>query len=121
MRFRPRYSLRILLALVALASIPMGWAACQLNWIRQRHEMLAQKLPWRYTQFNAVPAGFPIPKVPWQLRLFGESGRPYIGVMKSQVSLALSLFPEAAIAEIEEGDEGDGKEFIPEGVSIHPR
>jgi len=99
----------------------MGWAAYQLNWIRQRHKMLAQKLPWRYSQFNEIQPGFPIPKVPWQLRLFGEPGRPYIGVMKSQVPLALSLFPEAAIAEIDEGDEGDGKEFIPESVTIHLR
>ena len=34
----PRYSLRMLFVLVAIGSIPMGWVACQLNWIRQTPE-----------------------------------------------------------------------------------
>jgi hypothetical protein len=42
MRFRPRFSLRILFVLIVIVSIPMAWTAYQLNWIRQRHAFLAQ-------------------------------------------------------------------------------
>ena len=48
----PRFSLRTLFVLITLISIPLGWVAYQLNWIRQRHEFLA-----RNTARNAlVPA-----------------------------------------------------------------
>ena len=34
----PRFSLRTLFVLITLISIPIGWVAYQLNWIRQRHK-----------------------------------------------------------------------------------
>jgi len=78
-------------------------------------------LPWRYSHYNdsAHLPGWPIAKAPWQLRLFGEEGRNYLGVMKSQVPHALKLFPEAAIAAIEDDD--DLELFVPPGVRIHDR
>jgi len=73
MKTRPRVSLRTLFVLVAIASVPMGWVAYQLNWIRQRHEfILSQVHQWfskpydpserrhrghcRYLVKNLVPA-----------------------------------------------------------------
>ena len=38
MRFR--FSLRTLFLLMAIVNVPLSWVACQLNWIRRRHEFL---------------------------------------------------------------------------------
>ena len=65
----PRFRLRTLLVLIGLLSIPMGWAAYQLNWIRQRHECVDRfqldGTLYGIWQFNQS-------ECPWQLRLFGE-------------------------------------------------
>jgi len=114
----PRYSLRLLFVLIALAAIPMGWVACQLNWIRQRHELLAKKLPRQYASYSQIQPGFPIPKAPWQLRVFAEPGRNLIGVIQPDVPRAIKLFPEASVAIIpDEPDEPDPLSFYP-GIRI---
>jgi hypothetical protein len=114
MRLRPQFTLRTLLIAIALLSIPMCWVAYQLNWIRQRHELLAKKLPSRYAAYMEIQPGFPIPKAPWQLRLFGEEGRNLIGVIEPNVPRAIKLFPEAYVAIIpDEPDEPDQLSFYP--------
>ena len=67
---RPRFSLRTLFVLVAIAGVPMAWGAYQLNWIRQRHEFISH--------FGAVSGYSPTTvdpqAAPWPLSLFGEDG-----------------------------------------------
>ncbi len=102
MRFRPRFSLPTLFVLIALASIPMGWVAYQLNWIRQRHDALSGRK--MYGVKEIIISGFPIPQprtAPWSLRLFGEDG--YEDFMLDlpeddpELSRIRALFPEAHI------------------------
>src|SRR5262245_5344012 len=98
----PRFSLRTLFVLTAAASIPMGWVAYQLNWIRQRHAVLANVHTYEYGEWlelrnylsslgfkatsSDIPSGivfgrtysvqalhWPTKTAPWSLRLFGES------------------------------------------------
>jgi len=78
MRFRPRFSLRTLFVLIALFSLPLGWVAYQLNWIRQRHAFLSRPDGWSWTGFlgNDGP-----PSAPWPLRIFGETGYAQIIVI----------------------------------------
>jgi hypothetical protein len=100
MKFRPRFSLRTLLVLIALISIPLGWLAYQLNWIRERHKMLTQELPREYQEYREYNKTQPaiLRPAPWPLRIFGEQGIVVIGVPKSQAERAAELFPEAAVA-----------------------
>jgi hypothetical protein len=88
----PRFSLRTLLIAIALLSIPMGWVACQLNWIRQRREfMLLHGSSVRDPQK-------PNSKLPWSLRAFGEQGYDYLlRIPADFVSEATALFPESEI------------------------
>jgi hypothetical protein len=85
----PRFSLRALFVLVALAAIPMGWVAYQLNWIRQRHGFLD-------SHASTSHKVFPNNNLPWSLRLFGESPLTvrYIAVDRSEFAHAKKLFPE---------------------------
>jgi hypothetical protein len=84
--------LRTLFVLIALISIPMGWMAYQLNWIRQRHAFL-NKPP--------MPAYSTLPKsAPWPLELFGELGISQITVAASAMDDAHSLFPEADVSDV---------------------
>jgi hypothetical protein len=84
----PRFSLRTLLVLIALISIPMAWTAYQLNWIRQRHEFLRQYIK---SPMEVAPAA-----APWQLRFFGEDGIVGLYDVPPEVrERADKLFPEA--------------------------
>src|SRR5262249_3062167 len=98
---RPRFSLRTLMIGIAVLSIPIGWSAYQLNWIRQRREFLTRPgvdwyIPsiseWRY--------------IPWHLKLFGEqSAGPlgslceprYLDVPPELVDEGRKLFPELVV------------------------
>jgi hypothetical protein len=90
MKIGLRFRLRTLLLLIALISIPMGWVAYQLNWVRQRHALMDRSLCW-----DGNPARDPEP--PWPLPLFGEIGMGAIDVPESKVDEAKKLFPESQI------------------------
>src|SRR5689334_3871263 len=91
LRFRPRFSLRTLMVLVALAGIAMGWVGCQLNWIRQRHEFIQN-------HSGGAMIVFAFPKAPASLRPFGENGASAIlAVPPEFVNEGRALFPEAII------------------------
>jgi hypothetical protein len=96
MGFRPRFSLRMLFAMVAVAAVLVGWVAYQLNWIRQRHEFVNR---FDNNTFYDIAHELPYdpPQCPWSIRLFGEQPREYIGVPKEFADRAKKLFPEATV------------------------
>jgi hypothetical protein len=84
----PRFKLRTLFVLIALISIPLGWAAYQLNWQRRREKFL--------TRTHAGKLHMGLIAAPWSLRLFGEIPADYLlNVADVDVEEARSLFPEA--------------------------
>jgi hypothetical protein len=92
---RPRYSLRTLFVLVAIASVPMGWAGCQLNWIRQQHGFLRRAAVCEDSSIlndSACPI-----KAPWELRLFDEPPVKVIVVPNAMTDEASRLFPESLV------------------------
>jgi hypothetical protein len=78
--------------MVAIASIPMGWVAYQLNWIRQRRDFAHQHDAEAESPFPMFM--YDIPDAPWSLRLFGESSRYLMKVPDSEKHRARELFPE---------------------------
>ena len=95
----PRFSLRTLFVLVAIASLPMAWAAYQLNWIRQRHAFFSQyNLDQKYLHSVLGPFN-PHLKAPWPLELFGERPADVLYVNHGHLDEAKDLFPESAILE----------------------
>jgi hypothetical protein len=118
MRLRPRFSLRTLFVLVAIAGV---FCAYHINWIRQRHE-LRQTCRTRFASFNQLKAERGVadalntyidnPQRPSPrnlLWLFGEKQVTDFGLPiyifddddqtteKSELQLARSLFPEAQL------------------------
>jgi hypothetical protein len=93
--FRPRFSLRTLFAVVTITGVVAGWAAQQLNWIRQRHEFL-RTLNIAFSGTIQLKSFMPvsIPAAPWQLAAFGESPCWSLRVTSSNLDLAHRLFPE---------------------------
>src|SRR5579871_1330774 len=83
----PRFSLRTLLVLVAIITLPVGWVAYQLDWIRQRHAFL-NRPPMPVYSAMYEPA-------PWSLRLLGERGIHEVSVTDATAEHARELFPEA--------------------------
>jgi hypothetical protein len=94
----PRFSLRTLLVLVAFATLPVGWVAYQLDWIRQRHEFL-NRPDWQ-AMIPSVPA-HKMPKSPWPLALFGEAPQDVLAVHGVDAENASQLFPEAIVVATE--------------------
>lgn len=94
-----RFRLRTLLIVIALLSVPMGWVAYQLNWIRQRHEFLAENPTFPSFDDSMEGQSFARfdPPAPWQLRIFGEPGHDWVGAPKHLTDRARKLFPEARI------------------------
>ena len=91
-----RFSIRHLLIAVALFAVLFGWVAYQLNWIRERHNLLVK------IGYNLDPsATYPPPRdelLPWSLKLFGE--QPVVGAtiridVSDNMEYAKELFPEA--------------------------
>lgn len=82
---RVRYSLRTLIIATALAGLVFSWVAYQLNWIRQRREIIASP-KFRYTvarpsyDDDTRQTIWVSPNAPWQLRMFGETGYTFISV-----------------------------------------
>ena len=93
----PRFSLRTLFVLITLISIPLGWVAYQLNWIRQRRAFVEEFQSYNGLPFIRVDPRYPPPECPWSISLFGESPRDDIRVPKQYADEARRLFPEALV------------------------
>ena len=89
----PRFGLRTLFVLITLISLPIGWIAYQLNWIRQRHEFLHRTLDAEIDYSGPVL----YPKCPWPLNLFGEQAHDIVFTPQRTADEARRLFPEAQI------------------------
>jgi hypothetical protein len=105
----PRFSLRTVFVAIALLSIPMGWMAYQLNWIRQRHAALDSEEENKFPVFVGGFSLTPTP-APWQLRIFGEQGVGDILMVNANKWPELkqklaNLFPEAKIANLSDSDQ----------------
>jgi hypothetical protein len=94
-----RFSLRTLFVLVSIACITAGWAAYQLNWIRQRHQFL--KRPVGTYGFDGMIVDA---ECPWSLKLFGEKACDAVFTNKATKQEAKELFPEARIVVIDAFD-----------------
>jgi hypothetical protein len=105
----PRYTLRTLFVVVTVFGV---WLAYEVNWIRQRHEVLT-RCQWAYrfyepVGYNEIPPRMG-PRAPNLLGLFGEFGYGSIGLRfetdharpnltdaeKVEVKRVRRLFPEA--------------------------
>ena len=117
MRLRPRFSLRPLFVLVTIVGLAGGWVAYQLNWIRQRHEIVAYygaavapKTGYYFAldvvSYEMPGDYFPGQAAPWHLRIFGERGYKEIGLFKNIRDRDLErisyLFPEAKVIRTDE-------------------
>jgi hypothetical protein len=108
-----RFSLRTLFVVVTISGIALGWVAYQLNWIRQRRELVHR------TDIEALMwADGDYPTAPGLMWLFGEQGYDIIEIIvdlpidptidvppdreRTETETALlerarSLFPEAEV------------------------
>jgi hypothetical protein len=114
MKFRPRFSLRTLFALVTLAGVLAAWVSYQLDWIRQRHEFVSQYQDNDDSKGNVFVFGgeqrpdefrfgggelliFVTHPPPWSLRIFGEKEELFwLWPPRSEVERCRDLFPEYA-------------------------
>lgn len=90
----------MLFVLVAIASVPLGWSADQLNWIRRRHEFIDRPMgTYNFVEMYSLngPVRYPPPKCPWSLRLFGEKDYDLVLTPSATKQEARDLFPEAYI------------------------
>jgi hypothetical protein len=98
-----RFSLQTLFVLVTITGVCAGWAAYQLNWIRQRHNYLQNTIITN-TDLEAHVDKF-VAKwkatCPWSLRLFGESATDYIWAPIGAEETARRLFPESILISLD--------------------
>lgn len=98
-----QFSLRTLLIVVMVLSGPFAWTAYQLNWLRERHEILPDgNTSSGPTRMKAVfHCGNGYAAAPWPLRLFGEAGCYALSTTftdsSPEVIRLRRLFPEAEI------------------------
>lgn len=87
-----RFSLRTLLALVVVTSIPLAWVGYSLNWIRERGRI----------ERDIIAAEFGFPTAPGGLWLFGETGFGTIVCIGTpeDIENAKQLFPEAEVIDL---------------------
>ena len=106
---RLRFSLRTLFMVVTVVAVVVGWICYHLNWIRDRHAMLAE-LP-NYAFATSPPHHFP-----FGLKLLGERAIFYIQITVTEPNGVAShqedvysleqaqrierLFPEADVARV---------------------
>jgi hypothetical protein len=97
-----QFSLRTMLILVFVVSIPLAWVGYSLNWIRQRQEWLEKhdgradgnivlRTHWWHDEQSEPP---PAPGGLW---LFGEKGIWEIHPSSDHADLTKQLFPEASV------------------------
>jgi len=89
MKLRPRFSLKVLMLFVAAVAI---FCAYHVNWIRQRHDFLAEKV-----SIHFAGAAIPAKRLPWPLVLFGEQSQDMVFTSQSDADEAKRLFPESHI------------------------
>jgi hypothetical protein len=102
-----QFRLRTLLVAMTVACAVSSWVGYQLNWIRERHAIMADGAPMQNSQVlgrctevsydNVVGA-------PWSLRLLGERGccNLVLTFKKSdpQTARIRRLFPEAQVSSV---------------------
>jgi hypothetical protein len=66
----PRFTLRTLFAAVTVLGMGLGWVVYQLDWIRQRRDIIARPDILSWSRFSVEPLAQP----PWPLRPFGARG-----------------------------------------------
>jgi hypothetical protein len=82
-----------MLIVMVLSSAVFGWWVHRSReWIRQRHEWMAEYRESFWMTFNNDQ-----PRAPFGLWLFGEVGRQYITVHPAYLDEASKLFPEAEV------------------------
>jgi hypothetical protein len=87
---RPRFRFSLMTMLVGVTILGC-WIGYQCNWIRKRHDYLAERGYFPLSS-NEGPA-------PWSLLPFGESGVRNVGAGDDQEYWMLrGLFPEASIS-----------------------
>jgi hypothetical protein len=87
-----RFSLRTLFVLVAVGCTIVGFAAYNLNWIRQRHALTIDG------NVEILCSTVETPSAPWALKLLGETGARVVRVYgEGNKARATQAFPEAAI------------------------
>lgn len=92
---RPRFTLRMLLAIVAVCAMPIAWVSYSLRWIDQR-----QRFRVEHSSFDVLQMPFiePPPSAPGLLWLFGEYSEYGLNgtiLSAEELAEAQSLFPEA--------------------------
>ena len=102
---RLRFSLRMLLVLIALIAIPLAWFGYYLNWIRLRH---AAHIDRGFPGFVSYAARETLHRrtadgLPYAMRLLGEESVPLLNCgprTRLSATELRQLFPEADIAEV---------------------
>ena len=106
-----RFSLRTLLVVVAMLSVPLAWVASPHHWIRQRRAAEAEAAICIrcYKPMLTCPHDPVIPPTP--LERFGEVGFSFVlmkpGTPADRVLEVARLFPEAYVG-IGNGSDGEG-------------
>lgn len=92
-----RFSLRTLLVVVFVASLPLTWVGYSLIWIRERNAFLFPSELHGISPFGTSWDGV----APLSLRIFGEHGISTVyvpqGMDDAVAKRAAALFPEATI------------------------
>ena len=106
-----RWSLPTMFVVVTVAGCWLGYS---LNWIRQRHEVLAREFHGRRCTYGVPPRDLQRADVPWTLRMFGE--QPYYVVYWS----AMREEPTANFApsEAEQAELSHVRRLFPEALVI---
>jgi hypothetical protein len=100
-----QFRLRTLLVAMTVACAVSSWVGYQLNWIRERHAIMANGAPMQNSQVTGRCIEISYDNVvdaPWSLRLFGERG--YCNLILTfkesdpQTARIRSLFPEALVS-----------------------
>ena len=90
------FRLRTLLVLMVPLCGALAWVGFSLNWIRQRHDVLAAQIPLMGT-------GLQLPNdcgAPGGLWLFGETGHKWVDCwVADDLDRLKQLFPEAEVAD----------------------
>jgi hypothetical protein len=89
------FTIRHLLIAVTLFAVLFGWITHQLNWIKQRHNLLVKIGYDPDPTYSYLPPRHEL--FPWSLKLFGEE--PVVGGelfvdTPNELEYANSLFPE---------------------------
>ena len=112
-----QFSLRTMLVLMALASLPLAWVAYALSWISERHAAFSSRHVLLAINFDDIqPASdddvlVPFPSPPAGLWLLGEKGVTDLRCAvesKESIEKHMRLFPEARFFRVVLDDERSG-------------